>query len=210
MHFGLTPYFVASAVLALMLLAISFIDLDNFYIPDVLSLPGIVLGILFALWTGQPTWQEALLGAVIGAGILALVLVLFQKITGREGMGWGDVKLMGMLGAFCGVWALPAILFIGSLVGIIAAAIWLAGNHRPEEAKEKEEIKKEQENTKKAQEAKKNKKAKESKLVEEDDDFEIPAGAIPFGPFLSIGALSWVFADRLIMELFQRFQELFI
>ncbi len=196
MHFGLTPYFVANAVLALMLLAISFIDLDHFYIPDVLSIPGIVLGILFSIWTAYPTWQESLLGAFLGAGILALVLVVFQKITGREGMGWGDVKLMGMLGAFCGVFSLPAILFIGSLVGIIAAGIWLASNRHSTAKEDADKNIVEQENT--------------ENTASDDDDFEIPAGAIPFGPFLSIGALCWVFGDRLIMELFKRWQELFL
>lgn len=203
MHFGLSPYFISSVVLAFALLAISFIDLDNYYIPDSITFPGMVVGLLFSWWTGRPTITEALLGMVVGAGVLALILVLFNKITGREGMGWGDVKLLGMLGAFCGVWSLPAILMVGSLVGICAAVIVRLTSKDTEDTHD---------DSASEVTAGKNETAvsgnASSDDSSDDDDFEIPAGAIPFGPFLSIGALAWLYADQWIVEFFYRIQGL--
>ena len=105
----------------LALLAVVFIDYDHRIIPDVISLPGIVVGLLWAL-AGPPSFVGSLLGVLAGGGGLLLVAVGYRLITGREGLGMGDVKLMAMVGAFMG-WegALGTILcgsFVGSLVGV--------------------------------------------------------------------------------------------
>lgn len=105
------------------LLAASAIDLAEYLLPDAITLGLIPLGLAMAFGRAKlaPDWPvsgwEAALGAAAGAGLFAVVLVSFQVLTKREGMGWGDVKLMGALGAFLGYALLPAIL-IGGLAGV--------------------------------------------------------------------------------------------
>ncbi len=104
------------------LVAITFIDLDHQIIPDVISLPGIVIG--FACSFGIPwvSWTDSILGILIGGGSLFLVAFLYEILTKKEGMGGGDIKLLAMLGAFLGWQAVLPIVFIssflGSLVGV--------------------------------------------------------------------------------------------
>jgi leader peptidase (prepilin peptidase) / N-methyltransferase len=105
----------------LALLAVLFIDLDHRIIPDTITIPGTVLGLLWAL-AGPLPFKDALLGVAAGGGGLLAVAYGYQLITGREGLGMGDVKLMAMVGAFLG-WqgALGTILcgsFVGTLVGV--------------------------------------------------------------------------------------------
>jgi len=109
------------AVLLLALLAVAWIDFDHHIIPDVISLPGIVLGLAFSPAIGVSR-TDALAGAAVGAGALYLAGFSYRLLRGASGMGLGDVKLGGMLGAFLG-WkgALLTIIlgsFLGSLAGI--------------------------------------------------------------------------------------------
>lgn len=116
------------------LVVISFIDLRHQIIPDVISIPGIIAGfgvaVCFNILSSYPiTWIDSLLGIIAGGGILYLVAVVFEKLTGKEGMGGGDVKLLAMMGAWMGWQSLPMIILISSLTGSIigAAALLLAG-----------------------------------------------------------------------------------
>jgi leader peptidase (prepilin peptidase)/N-methyltransferase len=106
--------FVASLIL------ISFIDLQHKIIPDVISLPGILLGIILSIFPWYPvSWLDSLIGIVGGGGFLYAVAFLYERWTGREGMGGGDIKLLAMLGAWMGWKALPFVVFISSLTGIL-------------------------------------------------------------------------------------------
>jgi leader peptidase (prepilin peptidase) / N-methyltransferase len=116
------------------LLVISFIDLSFQIIPDIISIPGIIAGvavaIIFNIYSDyQITWYDSLIGAIGGGGILYLVAIGFEKFTGKEGMGGGDVKLLAMIGAWMGWRAIPLIILVSSLTGSIigAAALLLAG-----------------------------------------------------------------------------------
>ncbi len=106
-----------------LLWVLSFIDLETGLLPDALTWPGIALGLAFSAWNGD--WQSALIGAVAGYGVFWLIARLFLLATGREGMGYGDFKLLAMLGAFMGWQALPFIILASSLVGTVAGAIFL-------------------------------------------------------------------------------------
>jgi leader peptidase (prepilin peptidase)/N-methyltransferase len=101
------------------LVVISFIDLDHRIIPDVISLPGIVIGFVCSFFIPWLTWLDSLLGILIGGGILFLIAWLYELIAKREGMGGGDIKLLAMLGAFLGWKAILPIVFLSSLLGTV-------------------------------------------------------------------------------------------
>jgi leader peptidase (prepilin peptidase)/N-methyltransferase len=117
--FGLTlsflPYFAFSAAM----IVITFIDLDHRIIPDVITLPGIGIGFLLSFLLPSPSAMESLIGLVAGGGSLYAVALAYERITKREGMGGGDVKLLAMIGAWLGWKAILFTLFFASLSGSI-------------------------------------------------------------------------------------------
>lgn len=120
----LAPSPAAAAVwsaFTLALLAIVFIDLDFRVIPDRITLPGVLLGLLWAA-VGPPPFLDALVGAVAGGGGLLLIALVYRLVTGREGLGMGDVKLMAMVGAFLGWQGALGTLLFGSLAGSLVGA----------------------------------------------------------------------------------------
>ncbi|MGB3209099.1 MAG: prepilin peptidase [Desulforhopalus sp.] len=106
------------------LLVIIFIDIHHQIIPDVISLPGIVLGVLFSLASDTVTWQDSLIGLLLGGGVLYAVASLYYMLRKVDGMGGGDIKLLAMIGAWLGWQSLPFVIFAsslgGSIVGLIA------------------------------------------------------------------------------------------
>jgi len=122
-HFGPTPALAVALTLFFLLWVLSFIDLETGLLPNVLTYPGIALGLMFSWWLGD--WQDALIGAIAGYGIFWLIARLFLLLTGREGMGYGDFKLLAMLGAFMGWQALPFIILASSVVGTVAGVVFL-------------------------------------------------------------------------------------
>ncbi len=104
-------------VLFSLLVPITFIDIDHRIIPDSLSLGGLVAGLLLSLLPGAD-WKGSLAGGVIGGGVLYGTAVAYEKVTGREGMGGGDVKLIAMIGAFLGWRGVLLTIFLGSLLGV--------------------------------------------------------------------------------------------
>ncbi len=157
--FSLTTggYFIFCAAL----LVIIWIDLHHQIIPDVISLPGIVLGFLFSFFNQTVSWQESLIGLIIGGGVLYLISLLYYLLRKQEGMGGGDIKLLAMLGAFLGYTSLPFIIFASSLTGAVIGIPTLL-------------LEKKGRNTR-----------------------------IPFGPFLSLAALVYLFFKEHIHLLFQ-------
>jgi len=145
------------------LVAIAFIDLDHKIIPDVISLPGILVGLIFSFFPSAGLSPvDALIGAVGGAAFLLLVGVAFEKVTGREGMGGGDVKLLAMIGAWMGWKALPFILLLSSFTGAVIGGLSLAVSRQGMRSR------------------------------------------IPFGPFLALGALLFLFFGDAIVLWFNR------
>lgn len=131
-RFGLSPAFFVNIVFVAALIVITFIDLDVRIVPDVISLPGIGVGLVASFFqypwpTGYlsipPSPFNSLLGILAGGGFLLLVAWLYELVTGTEGMGGGDVKLLAMIGAFLGWPAIPLTLFFASLTGSVIGVI---------------------------------------------------------------------------------------
>ncbi len=125
LKFGLTISFLGYFVFAAALVVIIFIDIQHQIIPDVISLPGIVLGFLFSFVNPQISWTSSLLGILLGGGVLYLVALCYFLLRKIEGMGGGDIKLLAMLGAFLGWQSLLFIIFFSSFTGSIIGILFL-------------------------------------------------------------------------------------
>lgn len=150
-RFGLAIDTAVYAAFISCLVVITFIDLKLQIIPDVISLPGIPVGLVLSFFTASPGVINAVIGAFSGGAILLCIAAGYHKLTGVEGMGGGDIKLLAMIGAFIG-WkgVLVTILagsFLGAIVGVITMLVFGRGSRH----------------------------------------------AIPFGPFLSAGAVIYIF-----------------
>lgn len=119
LKFGISPAFLALFIFCSSLVVITFIDLDHQIIPDQISLPGIIIGFAFSFFLPWNGWQNSLLGILLGGGSLYLVAWGYEKLTGKEGMGGGDIKLLAMMGAFLGWRSVLFIIFAASLVGSV-------------------------------------------------------------------------------------------
>ena len=158
-------YFVYVGFVA-SLIVVTFIDLDERIVPDVISLPGIGLGLLLSIVNWKlpmdplsvlPSPVSSLIGILLGGGSLLGVAWAYQLLTGREGMGGGDVKLLAMVGAFLGWPAIPVALFFASLAGSLVGLLL---------------------------------------MIKRQADGK---SALPFAPFLCLGALLHLFiGDRLL------------
>lgn len=158
LRFGLslTYFFYFAFVSALIVITV--IDLYHQIIPDVISLPGVGVGLLSSLIIPQITFFNSLFGILLGGGSLFLVATGYQWLFKREGMGGGDVKLLAMIGAFLGWKAVILTILLSSLIGSITGIIVIALKGK---------------------------------------DFKY---AIPFGPFLSLGATISLFYGQNIID----------
>lgn len=119
LKFGLSLKLLVMFVFCAALVVVTFIDLDHQIIPDEISLGGVVLGFVLSFFLPWISWLSSLLGILVGWGALALVFYGYLWLTGREGMGGGDAKLLAMMGAFLGLKSIPFIIFASSLVGTV-------------------------------------------------------------------------------------------
>ena len=143
------------------LLVIIFIDIRLQIIPDAISLPGILIGFAGSFAASGLTWQQSGLGILLGGGILYAVAAGYYLLTRREGMGGGDIKLLGMIGAFLGVQSLLFVVFASSLTGSVVGILAML------------------------------KQGKGGKT------------RIPYGPFLALGAMLFLFFQDDIFRLWQ-------
>jgi leader peptidase (prepilin peptidase)/N-methyltransferase len=161
---------LAEQTLVFALLAIALIDADTFLIPDVLSLPLVVLGLGLAAVVGPArgvSWQQAAAGALVAGLGLYAVQRAYAALTGREGLGTGDVKLLAAIGAWLGLASVPAVLLLGALQGLAFALGYAALT--PQAASER-------------------------------GLSSIRHLAVPFGPFLALGAVEWLLAHRWLLR----------
>lgn len=127
--FGLSAYGLATAALCWVLLILTAIDIDHQLLPDQLTLPLLWAGLILSATGISPiALQDAVFGAAAGYLSLWSVYWLFKLVTGKEGMGYGDFKLLAALGAWLGWQQLPVIIIASSLVGAVLGSIYLAIN----------------------------------------------------------------------------------
>lgn len=150
-RYGLSYQYILFLLFTASIVTISFIDLDHQIIPDILSLSGVIAGLAIAFIPGNISWLNSLIGIIAGGGSLFLVGFVYEKLTGKQGMGGGDVKLLAMIGAWMGWKALPFVLLISSLMGAVIGSVFLLAAGKGYRVR------------------------------------------IPFGPFLSLGALLYLF-----------------
>lgn len=132
-HFGASIYMVCGLIFTFMLIAAAFIDADTKLLPDSLTLPLLWLGILLSLTELSPvSLHDSIWGAVIGYLSLWSLYWVFKLLTGKDGMGYGDFKLLAALGAWCGWQALPLIVLLSSIVGSVFGIILLWINRHDE------------------------------------------------------------------------------
>jgi leader peptidase (prepilin peptidase) / N-methyltransferase len=158
LKFGISLNFLVYFIFTAVLIVITFIDIDHQIIPDGISLPGIPLFFLAAIFVIGLPWLEALIGLLAGGGVLLAIALGYELITKREGMGGGDIKLLAMIGGFLGWKSLIFVLLFSSLSG---AVIGIA-----------------------------------AMIIKKQDT----KYAVPFGPFLSLAAVAYIFWGDLFMR----------
>ena len=127
-RFGTTPWAAVAFVFSCAMLVVSLIDIDEGIIPDVISLPGILIGLAVSVLVpgGVGMW-DAVAGACLGGGLLWAVAAGYQRAAGIEGLGLGDVKLLAMIGAFLGWQSIPAVLLVASITGSLGGIAIMLG-----------------------------------------------------------------------------------
>jgi leader peptidase (prepilin peptidase)/N-methyltransferase len=158
--FGWTALILYSLVAAF--LVITFIDIDHRIIPDVITLPGIPIGLAASFGPGIISPLESLIGILAGGGSLFLVAWIYQAIAKREGMGGGDIKLLAMIGAFIGWKGVLFTIFVASLTGTLAGM---------------------------------------ALILRRREGMKL---AVPFGPFLAVGAIAYLFIGAEVMTWYLR------
>ncbi len=151
LRFGWHPESLIFFFFCSCLLVITFIDIDHRIIPDIISLPGIVIGLAASVFVRNFSWQSSLAGIAAGGGSLLAVAMAYRALTGKEGMGGGDIKLLAMIGAFTGWRGVVFTVFVASAAGTLVGLILMIRT------------------------------GKNMKL------------AVPFGPFLALGAITYLF-----------------
>ncbi|MEH6445545.1 MAG: A24 family peptidase [Oceanospirillaceae bacterium] len=121
--FGFSTITGYALIFTWVLIALTFIDLDHFLLPDKLTLPLLWLGLILNIDNTFTSIESAVYGAVAGYLSLWSIYWIFKLITGKEGMGYGDFKLLAALGAWMGITALPMIILVSSVSGVVIAIV---------------------------------------------------------------------------------------
>ncbi len=125
-RFGPSVGLVGALAFMWTLLALAFIDFDTTLLPDSLTLPLVWLGLLFNLFGTYTALQAAVIGAIAGYLSLWFVYWTFKLLTGKDGMGYGDFKLLAAIGAWLGWQILPVTILLSSLVGAVVGLLMIA------------------------------------------------------------------------------------
>jgi leader peptidase (prepilin peptidase) / N-methyltransferase len=117
--------FAVAAAFVWVLVVIAFIDLDHKLILNRITYPAIPVFYALATFLPERTWKDGLLGAAVGYGVIRLVADGYHLLTRRRGLGYGDGKLLAVVGAYLGWQAVLVTLFLGSIIGSVIGGLWL-------------------------------------------------------------------------------------
>ncbi|MEJ2190625.1 MAG: prepilin peptidase [Acidobacteriota bacterium] len=127
-RWGPSVTMVEVVVFAWVSLALALIDLDFQILPDVLTIPSLILGFVASFFGGYTWWLDSLLGAFVGAALPTAVILLYRLLRGIEGMGWGDVKYLAAIGAVVGLQGCVGILVVAATLGaMVGIGLMLTG-----------------------------------------------------------------------------------
>lgn len=160
LKFQLSFLGAASFLFSAALLVVIVIDIRLQIIPDVISLPGILLGVIVSVIGGHVSWQSSLIGLLVGGGALYALALGYSLLRKVEGMGGGDIKLLAMIGAWLGWQSLPFVILFSSLTGTVVGIFAMVQQKKGGQTR------------------------------------------IPFGPFLSVAALTYLFFSKQIQFFF--------
>lgn len=125
-HFGMVWFTCALLIFTYMIITAAFIDFDTMLLPDAITLPLMWFGIVLSVLHITPvTLYDSIVGAIVGYLSLWTLYWAFKLLTGKDGMGYGDFKLLAALGAWLGWNALPMVILMSSLIGVIFGMIQL-------------------------------------------------------------------------------------
>ncbi len=124
--FGFGMSAIVYALFLSALLVVTMIDFDHLMIPDVISLPGIVIGFVASTFIVPVGWHSSLIGIALGGGILWILAILSPYLFGKEGLGGGDIKCLAMIGAFLGWQNVLLTLFLASFAGAVVGVSLMA------------------------------------------------------------------------------------
>jgi len=123
--YGFTPTAAVRVAFACALIVLFVTDLQHQILPNIITVPGIAIGFVLSLFL-PPGWRDSLIGIVVGGGTLFAIAKAYYRVRNQEGLGMGDVKLLGMIGAFLG-WKLVLLtLILASFAGSVAGGILIA------------------------------------------------------------------------------------
>jgi leader peptidase (prepilin peptidase) / N-methyltransferase len=132
--FGLSWLLPIRLLFGCAMIVLLVIDLQHQILPNEITLPGIVVGLVASL-VAEPGWRDALIGALAGGGLLSLVAWGYERIRHQEGLGFGDVKMLAMIGAFLG-WKLMLLTLVGaSLLGSLTAGVLMLAGRADSQSK---------------------------------------------------------------------------
>lgn len=126
--YGPTPLGFSRLILACTLIVLFMIDLEHQLLPNVITLPGIVVGFVFSLF-GPPGWFDSLIGILLGGALPYAIAEVYFRLRGDEGLGMGDVKMLAMIGAFLGWKLMLVTLVFASLAGSIVGLGFIAAGY---------------------------------------------------------------------------------
>lgn len=172
---GLGGAFAAELTFVAVLVALAFIDLDTWLLPNALTWPLIAFGLAAsALGLSQAALWPSLLGAALGFAAFAAVSVIGERVFRKEALGFGDVWLLAGIGAFLGAKALLPVVLLASVQGsVVGIALLLAGRATPGPTPGPP--------------------AGAQAPAAPEDAWVPPRHAVPFGPFLALGAVEWLY-----------------
>jgi leader peptidase (prepilin peptidase)/N-methyltransferase len=133
-HFGLGAAVMGAALFSWAMIALAFIDLDTFYLPDTITLPLLWAGLMFNIFGVFTSLESAVIGAVAGYLALWSVYWAYRLATGKEGMGYGDFKLLAAIGAWLGWKMLPLVILLASCAGALIGVGLIVFARRAREA----------------------------------------------------------------------------